>query len=37
MPFNNEEEINAERKKWALSDYEFRTNFNTVFNELILT
>lgn len=37
MPFNNEEEINAERKKWVLSDYEFRTNFNSVFNELILT
>lgn len=30
MPFNNEEEINAERKKWVLSDYEFRTNFNSV-------
>lgn len=37
MPFNNEEEINAERKKWVLSDYEFRTNFNSIFNELILT
>lgn len=37
MPFNNEEEINEERRKWSLSDFEFRENFNSVFNELILT
>ena len=36
MPFNNEEEIQAEREKWNLTDEEFQDNFNSIFNELIL-
>lgn len=37
MPFNNEDEIKAEREKWKLTDEEFANNLDTVFNELILT